>query len=85
MNRSVVPLSFLIYINDWFYFLLSLQARVLVTLGVKDSDAGNYVDFSLSRKLRVLCGRRKGTVMLLGGSWCKEIDGGDPLEVTGSW
>jgi len=28
---------------------------------------------------RILCGRRKGSVMLLGGAWCKDLDGGNPL------
>lgn len=30
------------------------------------------------RKLRILMGRRKGTYTLLGGPWCRELDGGDP-------
>lgn len=29
---------------------------------------------------RILCGRRKNSVMLLGGAWCQELDGGDPVE-----
>ena len=27
-------------------------------------------------------GRRKKAIMLLGGSWCQELDGGDPLQVS---
>lgn len=27
-----------------------------------------------------MCGRRKGQLMLLGSSWCEELDGGNPLE-----
>lgn len=27
----------------------------------------------------MLCGRRKGSVVLLGSSWCRDLDGGDPL------
>lgn len=29
---------------------------------------------------RVLIGKRKQNAMLLGGSWCSELDGGDPLQ-----
>jgi len=57
---------------------IKLNARVIVTLGFKDSES-ERVDNSLPRKLRVLCGRRKKAVMLLGGSWCADLDGGDPL------
>jgi hypothetical protein len=28
---------------------------------------------------RLLCGRRKGNIQLLGGAWNQELDGGDPL------
>lgn len=37
------------------------------------------VDHTLPRKLRFLCGRRKGSVALLGGTWSQELDGGNPL------
>jgi hypothetical protein len=35
----------------------------------------------LSLSQRVLVGRRKKAIMLLGGSWCADLDGGDPLQV----
>lgn len=57
---------------------LKFNARVIVTLGFRDSLT-ERVDFTITRKLRILCGRRKNSIMLLGGSWCKELDGGDPL------
>ena len=28
----------------------------------------------------VLCGRRKGNIILLGGAWNQDVDGGNPLE-----
>lgn len=27
----------------------------------------------------MLCGRKKGSAVLLGTSWCKDLDGGNPL------
>jgi hypothetical protein len=57
------------------------QARVIVTLGMKDA-VSDRVDHLFASKLRVLCGRRKKNITLLGGAWCEELDGGDPLVVS---
>lgn len=40
-----------------------------------------YHSHPSSLYIRVLVGRRKKAIMLLGGSWCQELDGGDPLQV----
>lgn len=48
---------------------------------MKDA-AVDRVDHLFTSKLRVLCGRRKKNITLLGGSWCEELDGGDPLVVS---
>ena len=61
---------------------VKFNARVLVTLGMKELDA-DKVDHLFARRLRVLCGRRKKAVTLLGGSWCEELDGGNPMEDRG--
>jgi hypothetical protein len=43
---------------------IKFNARVIVTLGVKDTDADKS-DHFFSKKLRVLCGRKKKAIMLL--------------------
>ena len=53
---------------------------MLVTFGVNNIE-NDRVDHAFARKLRVLCGRRKKNITLLGGSWSEELDGGDPLVV----
>ena len=58
---------------------IKFNSRVIITTGFQGNENDTItVDHTFSRNLRVLCGRRKGSVMLLGGSWCKELDGGDP-------
>ena len=61
---------------------VKFNARVLVTLGMKELEA-DKVDHLFARRLRVLCGRRKKAVTLLGGAWCEELDGGNPMEDRG--
>ena len=61
---------------------IKFNARVLVTLGMKELEA-DKIDHLFARRLRVLCGRRKKAATLLGGSWCAELDGGNPMEDRG--
>lgn len=56
---------------------LKFNARVIITFGM--SNAEERLDYNSIRKLRVLCARRKGKIMLLGGSWSAQLDGGDPM------
>jgi len=57
---------------------VKFNAKVIICCGFRDPEK-DRVDCNLTRNLRILCGRRKGSVMLLGGAWCKELDGGNPL------
>lgn len=59
---------------------VKFNVRVLITLGFRDAETDRVttVDHHIARKLRVLVGRKKGCLMLLGGSWQAELDGGDP-------
>ena len=52
------------------------NCRVLISLGLRDDEPG--VKSIIPRRLRLLLGRRKGTICLLGGAWSQELDGGDP-------
>ena len=61
---------------------IKFNARVLVTLGLTELEA-DKIDHLFARRLRVLCGRRKKAATLLGGSWCAELDGGNPMEDRG--
>lgn len=61
---------------------MKFNARVLVTFGMKELEA-DKVDHLFARRLRVLCGRRKKAATLLGGAWCEELDGGNPMEDRG--
>eukprot|EP00428_Durinskia_dybowskii_P060710 CAMPEP_0170382124 /NCGR_PEP_ID=MMETSP0117_2-20130122/14777_1 /TAXON_ID=400756 /ORGANISM="Durinskia baltica, Strain CSIRO CS-38" /LENGTH=1404 /DNA_ID=CAMNT_0010637745 /DNA_START=85 /DNA_END=4299 /DNA_ORIENTATION=+ len=49
------------------------QVRVLVCCGMRNPD-DERIDHNLPQKLRVLCGRRKGSYQLLGCPWSRELD-----------
>lgn len=44
---------------------IKFNARVIISVGFKDSEM-EKIDHQYTRKLRLLCGRRKGAIMLLG-------------------
>lgn len=57
---------------------IKFNAKVIICCGLKDPE-NDRIDNHLPRKLRMLCGRRKGSLLLLGSSWSRDLDGGDPL------
>eukprot|EP01039_Chlorochromonas_danica_P009647 gene9647-10666_t len=57
---------------------VKFNAKVIISCGVKDHE-NERIDNTLPRKLRMLCGKRKGGLLLLGAAWSRELDGGDPV------
>ena len=55
---------------------IKYNCRVLLSLGLNEDEPGGK--FCVTRRLRLLVGRRKGNICLLGGAWSQELDGGDP-------
>ena len=51
---------------------IKFNARVIISVGFKESEV-EKIDHQYTRKLRLLCGRRKGAIMLLGKWILKHI------------
>jgi hypothetical protein len=58
---------------------IKFNCKVICSFGVRAEDESLPTDHLLPRRLRLLCGRRKGAVHILGGAWSQELDGGDPI------
>ena len=65
-----ISLFFILYFSPFHSLFLSFSLFISL-----------YLTLLLPITVRVLVGRRKKAIMLLGGSWCAELDGGDPMHV----
>lgn len=54
------------------------NAKILITNGYAREMNSESLDHSFCKNLNIICGNRNDKAQLLGTSWCKELDGGDP-------
>lgn len=57
----------------------SYHVRVVISLGC-EANEGDRVDTSITRRIRLLCGKKHDRHVLLGGGWNQRLDGGNPIK-----